>query len=160
MGYFPVRYNSRVVIYEHKMFIRLATDSLQSLPIRLQNKYFFCNLLPRQFWHKRFHNEQVSFVPSFCCIYLSIRNDPCLPMSMRASLQILREWHSQSDLGHQESCKVEIFSQKQFANSLNLFPDKEVAALSLLNKKCFFFQYGSFVARGVPRFGKILPLWR
>ena len=25
MGYFPVRYNSRVVIYEHKMFIRLAT---------------------------------------------------------------------------------------------------------------------------------------
>ena len=26
MGYFPVRYNSRVVIYEHKMFIRLATE--------------------------------------------------------------------------------------------------------------------------------------
>ena len=26
MGYFPVRYNSRVVIYEHRMFIRLATD--------------------------------------------------------------------------------------------------------------------------------------
>ena len=25
MGYFPVRYDSRVVIYEHKMFIRLAT---------------------------------------------------------------------------------------------------------------------------------------
>ena len=25
MGYFPVRYNSRVVIYERKMFIRLAT---------------------------------------------------------------------------------------------------------------------------------------
>ena len=25
MGYFPVRYNSRVVIYKHKMFIRLAT---------------------------------------------------------------------------------------------------------------------------------------
>ena len=25
MGYFPVRYESRVVIYEHKMFIRLAT---------------------------------------------------------------------------------------------------------------------------------------
>ena len=25
MGYFPVRYNSRVVIYEHKMFIRFAT---------------------------------------------------------------------------------------------------------------------------------------
>ena len=25
MGYFPVRYDSRVVIYECKMFIRLAT---------------------------------------------------------------------------------------------------------------------------------------
>ena len=25
MGYFPVRYDSRVVIYKHKMFIRLAT---------------------------------------------------------------------------------------------------------------------------------------
>ena len=28
MGYFPVRYNSRVVIYERKMFIRLATGAL------------------------------------------------------------------------------------------------------------------------------------
>ena len=27
MGYFPVRYNSRVVIYERKIFIRLATES-------------------------------------------------------------------------------------------------------------------------------------
>ena len=26
MGYFPVRYDSRVVIYERKMFIRLATE--------------------------------------------------------------------------------------------------------------------------------------
>ena len=26
MGYFPVRYDSSVVIYECKMFIRLATD--------------------------------------------------------------------------------------------------------------------------------------
>ena len=25
MGYFPVRYDSRVIIYERKMFIRLAT---------------------------------------------------------------------------------------------------------------------------------------
>ena len=28
MGYFPVRYNSRVVIYERKMFILLSTESL------------------------------------------------------------------------------------------------------------------------------------
>ena len=27
-GYFPVRYDSRVVIYEHKMFIRLATGEV------------------------------------------------------------------------------------------------------------------------------------
>ena len=26
MGYFPVRYDSRVIIYERKMFIRLATE--------------------------------------------------------------------------------------------------------------------------------------
>ena len=26
MGYFPVRYDSRVVIYDHRGFIRLATD--------------------------------------------------------------------------------------------------------------------------------------
>ena len=26
MGYFPVKYDSRVVIYKRKMFIRLATD--------------------------------------------------------------------------------------------------------------------------------------
>ena len=26
MGYFKVRYDSRVVIYKRKMFIRLATD--------------------------------------------------------------------------------------------------------------------------------------
>ena len=34
MGYFPVRYDSRVVIYERKMFIRLATviySSIQAL---------------------------------------------------------------------------------------------------------------------------------
>ena len=28
MGHFPVRYDSRVVMYERKMFIRLATGSL------------------------------------------------------------------------------------------------------------------------------------
>ena len=28
MGYFPIRYDSRVVIYERKMFIRLATGEL------------------------------------------------------------------------------------------------------------------------------------
>ena len=32
MGYFPVKYDSRIVIYERKMFIRLATGDLL-LPI-------------------------------------------------------------------------------------------------------------------------------
>ena len=30
MGYFSVRYDSRVVIYERKMFIRLATENYKS----------------------------------------------------------------------------------------------------------------------------------
>ena len=30
MGYFPVRYDSRVVIYERKMIIRLATGLLST----------------------------------------------------------------------------------------------------------------------------------
>ena len=29
MGYFPFRYDSRVVIYERKMFIRLATGVIE-----------------------------------------------------------------------------------------------------------------------------------
>ena len=31
MGYFPVRYDSRVVIYERKLFIRLATESILAI---------------------------------------------------------------------------------------------------------------------------------
>ena len=31
MGYFPVRYDYRVVIYDPKMLIRLATDSITSV---------------------------------------------------------------------------------------------------------------------------------
>ena len=36
MGYFPVRYDSRVVIYERKMFIRWATGLVN----------FFCSVPP------------------------------------------------------------------------------------------------------------------
>ena len=37
MGYFPVRYDSRVVIYKHKMVIRLCTGLFASLmPFRKQ----------------------------------------------------------------------------------------------------------------------------
>ena len=43
MGYFPVRYYSRVVIYERKMFIRLATDvgikSSQTFPKEVDTSY-------------------------------------------------------------------------------------------------------------------------
>ena len=31
MGYFPVGYDSRVVIYEPKMFIRLATEPYKTI---------------------------------------------------------------------------------------------------------------------------------
>ena len=31
MGYFQVRYDSRVVIYEHKLYIRLATGGPQNV---------------------------------------------------------------------------------------------------------------------------------
>ena len=33
MGYFPVRYNSRVVIYKRKMFIRLATGMMMMVTL-------------------------------------------------------------------------------------------------------------------------------
>ena len=43
MGYFQVRYDSRVVIYERKMFIRLATDvALMSSVLR---PFGFCGTL-------------------------------------------------------------------------------------------------------------------
>ena len=42
MGYFPVRYDSRVVIYEHKMFIRLATG--QPIGTRAKKLERFVNL--------------------------------------------------------------------------------------------------------------------
>ena len=38
MGYFPVRYDSRVVIYKRKMFIRLATG----LQFWIQCITYFC----------------------------------------------------------------------------------------------------------------------
>ena len=47
MGYFPVRYDSRVVIYERKMFIRLATDSsvkrrlILTILIKICRSFFF-----------------------------------------------------------------------------------------------------------------------
>ena len=44
MGYFPVRYDPRVVIYERKMFIRLATVSCKSKMIA----FVFSNYLSYQ----------------------------------------------------------------------------------------------------------------
>ena len=38
MGYFPVRYDSRVVIYKRKMFIRLATEFLKWAKRNLRSK--------------------------------------------------------------------------------------------------------------------------
>ena len=38
MGYFPVKYNSRVVIFERKFFIRLATGNARLAISTLQQK--------------------------------------------------------------------------------------------------------------------------
>ena len=38
-GYFPVRYDSRVVIYERKMFIRLATGAYFKTCFYIENGY-------------------------------------------------------------------------------------------------------------------------
>ena len=38
MGYFKVRYDSRVVIYDRKMFIRLATGSFTAHGTRQQSR--------------------------------------------------------------------------------------------------------------------------
>ena len=37
MGYFPVRYDSRVVNYDRKMFIRLATDRMRRISFVIVN---------------------------------------------------------------------------------------------------------------------------
>ena len=50
MGYFPVKYDSRVVLYERKMFIRLATGYflLQSSDCMLET----CMLLAGETVHE------------------------------------------------------------------------------------------------------------
>ena len=45
MGYFPVRYDSRVVIYERKMFIRLATEYLKNKCRLYLHSNFFTAML-------------------------------------------------------------------------------------------------------------------
>ena len=35
MGYFPVRYDSRVVIYDHRGFIRLATANIKYIKLHV-----------------------------------------------------------------------------------------------------------------------------
>ena len=42
MGYFPVRYDSRVVIYEHKIFTRLATGHFVNLLLGCIFGLHFC----------------------------------------------------------------------------------------------------------------------
>ena len=51
MGYFPVRYDSRVVIYERKMFIRLATEVnlIHTMPFSSQWAFIY----ERAFVYKR-----------------------------------------------------------------------------------------------------------
>ena len=70
MGYFPVRYDSRVVIYEHKMFIRLATGpGLAAMAGRcrrrrngIQRKLNLCE--------KIIIAQQKNLNCAFCCIQI------------------------------------------------------------------------------------------
>ena len=39
MGYFPVRYDSRVVIYDHRGFIRLATAVFDAVAFLIDVKF-------------------------------------------------------------------------------------------------------------------------
>ena len=39
MGYFQVRYDSRVVIYERKLFIRLATEGSGQILFKIVTKH-------------------------------------------------------------------------------------------------------------------------
>ena len=51
MGYFPVRYDSRVVIYERKVFIRLATDSQLNDPLPVVK--LLCAILFKTFFKSK-----------------------------------------------------------------------------------------------------------
>ena len=55
MGYFPVRYNSIVVIYKHKMFIRLVAGLILSdgkiFPVKAVKQRTEVNVI-KLFWRK------------------------------------------------------------------------------------------------------------
>ena len=46
MGYFPVKYDSRVVIYERKMFIRLATEIVAFAMVHQYNTIHTIPMVP------------------------------------------------------------------------------------------------------------------
>ena len=65
MGYFPVRYNSRVIIYDHRGFIRLATDGIvifQSLDVCIIENLASSIKLPKQV--QKFAKYQSKTIPN------------------------------------------------------------------------------------------------
>ena len=51
MGYFPVRYDSRVVIYDRRGFIRLATvEGIEISNMSFHEFTYFCSVLLTAFW--------------------------------------------------------------------------------------------------------------
>ena len=56
MGYFQVRYDSRVVIYDHKLFIRLTTDRNRLRP-NVKEKWRDCKSVVPVTYH-----DQIRFV--------------------------------------------------------------------------------------------------
>ena len=67
MGYFQVRYNSRVVIYERKMFIRLTTGH------QIQNSFYEAG---KHFWENelnlKFDSDKFGFFNFSCVINRAI----------------------------------------------------------------------------------------
>ena len=94
MGYFQVRYDSRVIIYNRRGFIRLATDHHFCSPTRdLISFYLFLFYLPFTF---SFSLSSFSKWPKpasfclflFCCVRLSISFLFYLPFSFSFSLSL------------------------------------------------------------------------
>ena len=83
-GYFPVRYDSRVVIYDHKMFIRLATEVCLT-------KLMQCQLLKFLFFTKRFiinlMTGHKSYNNTFQTLLTNVSIKRCISDCTRSSLK-------------------------------------------------------------------------
>ena len=75
MGYFPVRYDSRVIIYERKMFIRLATGT-ESTKIIFSNlpRPEFLSISRSRYTRPKSHESIFKASATSLCLYFSELN--------------------------------------------------------------------------------------